>query len=431
MFNKISTKRKSMKKITLMALACAMFMVPAVANAQEVTYVEDPAQGYTFNRFQDNWFVQGLGGAGIMMSRSDNEADFADRIGWKGALMIGKWFSPVAGVRFGGEFNQMKGLTAPDGYIAKLGVRADRALYDGKFLEQQFNDVGGAADFMLNMTNWILGYKPGRFYNATLYAGASAHWVWERENQGRGDWKYAGDQKGDNKHSRHFGMRAGLMNSFRLTNHIDALLDLRFEEIQEHIDGWGHRTWNEYVSAQLGIAYKFNNTEWTAPVVPVCPEYKYTNAEGDALVARLSQADRKIADLENQLRNCAKPQPAPQPGPAPVADSEAPLATIYYPINVSKIVGVQNDVVDAVAEVMKSENKTYTLTGWADNYTGNDKINTRLRKDRVAGVKAALTKKGIDENRLSTQIIDSNRPEVDFGPKSAPLSRAVTIVRNK
>ena len=131
MFNKISTKRKSMKKITLMALACAMFMVPAVANAQEVTYVEDPAQGYTFNRFQDNWFVQGLGGAGIMMSRSDNEADFADRIGWKGALMIGKWFSPVAGVRFGGEFNQMKGLTAPDNYPAKLGVRADRALYDG------------------------------------------------------------------------------------------------------------------------------------------------------------------------------------------------------------------------------------------------------------------------------------------------------------
>ena len=29
-----------MKKITLMALACALFMAPAVANAQEVTYVE-------------------------------------------------------------------------------------------------------------------------------------------------------------------------------------------------------------------------------------------------------------------------------------------------------------------------------------------------------------------------------------------------------
>ena len=81
MFNKISTKRKSMKKITLMALACAMFMVPSVASAQEVTYVEDPAQGYTFNRFQDNWFVGAMGGAGIMMSKWDRQVDFGKKLG--------------------------------------------------------------------------------------------------------------------------------------------------------------------------------------------------------------------------------------------------------------------------------------------------------------------------------------------------------------
>ena len=92
---------------------------------------------------------------------------------------------------------------------------------------------------------------------------------------------------------------------------------------------------------------------------------------------------------------------------------------------------MQNDVVNAVGDVMLDENKNYTLTGWADNYTGNDKINTRLRKDRVATVKNALVKKGVAESRLNTQIDDRNRPDADFGPKSAPLSRAVTIVRNK
>ena len=66
-----------------------------------------------------------------------------------------------------------------------------------------------------------------------------------------------------------------------------------------------------------------------------------------------------------------------------------------------------------------------------DNYTGNNQINTRLRKDRVATVKKALVGKGVAENRLDTQIDDRNRPDVDFGPKSAPLSRAVTIVRAK
>ena len=104
------------------------------------------------------------------------------------------------------------------------------------------------------------------------------------------------------------------------------------------------------------------------------------------------------------------------------------MAVIYYPINVSKIVGVQKDVANACAEVMKSENSNYVLTGWADNYTGNDQINTRLRKERVAGAKAAFIKKGVEANRMDTQINDGNRIN---NPKAASLSRAVTITRAK
>ena len=115
-----------MKKITLTALFCAMFMAPSVVNAQEVTYVEDPAQGYTFNRFQDNWFIEAEGGAGVMLSQKDQEADFGDRYGWKGNLAVGKWFSPILGVRLGGEFNQMKGVVDPNGVNGALGVRKDK-----------------------------------------------------------------------------------------------------------------------------------------------------------------------------------------------------------------------------------------------------------------------------------------------------------------
>ena len=420
-----------MKKITLMALACALFMAPAVANAQEVTYVEDPAQGYTFNRFQDNWFVGAMGGAGIMMSKYDRGVDFKNRIGWKGNLVIGKWFSPIVGLRVMGEFNQMKGATDTKAAIG-MGLRPDmNKKLNGKAgnTYQYFNNIGAAGDAMINLTNWVCGYRPGRLYNAIPYAGAGIHWAFYRANNGAGDWEYAGQKKqnGKKRYARNLSLRAGLLNTFAVSNAVDILLDLRFELMQEHVDGAGNRTWVEYPSALLGIAYKFNKRDWTAPVVPICPTYKYTDAEGDALVARLQAADRKIADLENQLKNCGKP--GPTPGPQPAAD--APLATVYFPINVSKIVGVQNDVVDAVANVMLQENKNYQLTGWADNYTGNNQINTRLRKDRVATVKKALVGKGVAENRLDTQIDDRNRPDVDFGPKSAPLSRAVTIVRAK
>lgn len=420
-----------MKKITLMALACAMFMVPSLASAQEVTYVEDPAQGYTFNRFQDNWFIEALGGAGVMMSKWDANQDFKDRIGWKGNLYLGKWFSPIIGLRFGGEFNQMKGTT--DAAYVKygaMGVRTDKPVAKGG-VEQQFNNIGIAGDVMINITNWWCGYRPGRFYNAIPYVGFGHHWAVYREgNNSNGDWSYAGTKKQDGvkRYARNYSGRAGLLNTFRLGEHVNLLLDLRFEMMQEHVDGSGNRTWVEYPSALLGLSYKFNKTEWTAPIVPVCPTYKCTDAECDALVARLAAADRKIADLEKQLRECLDGKGVTPPTPEA---KEAPLAIVYFPINVSKIVGVQNDVVNAVGDVMLDENKTYTLTGWADNYTGNDKINTRLRKDRVATVKNALVKKGVADSRLNTQIDDRNRPDADFGPKSAPLSRAVTIVRNK
>lgn len=420
-----------MKKITLMALACAMFMVPSVVNAQEVTYVEDPAQGYTFNRFQDNWFIEALGGAGVMMSKWDADRDFGERIGWKGNLYIGKWFSPIIGLRFGGEFNQMKGAIAQNAHLSSaMGVRTDAVVGNSDY-EQQFNNIGIAGDVMINVTNWWCGYRPGRFYNAIPYVGFGHHWAVYRENmKSDGDWSYEGTKKQDGvkRYARNYSGRAGLLNTFRLGEHVNLLLDLRFEMMQEHADGFGQRTWIEYPSALLGLSYKFNKTEWTAPIVPVCPSYKCTDAECDALVARLAAADRKIADLEKQLRDCLGRKCPDQPGPV---DTEAPLAIVYFPINVSKIVGVQNDVVNAVGDVMLDENKTYTLTGWADNYTGNDKINTRLRKDRVATVKNALVKKGVADSRLNTQIDDRNRPDADFGPKSAPLSRAVTIVRNK
>jgi hypothetical protein len=91
-----------MKKITLFAFACAMLVAPAV-NAQEVTYVEDPAQGYIFNNMKDNWFIQGEGGVGVMMSYKDADVKFGKRLAPKADLFIGKWFSPLLGFRIGGH----------------------------------------------------------------------------------------------------------------------------------------------------------------------------------------------------------------------------------------------------------------------------------------------------------------------------------------
>lgn len=412
-----------MKKIAFLSLLWIACLFPSMTSAQEVVYVEDPSQGYLFNRMRDNWFIDAEGGVGFFMSPYDAHAPFGKRIGAKVNLHIGKWFSPLIGIRFGGDFEQLRGATWTGNYAA-LGYRNWPSMYeDGKYAPTHFNDAGVTADVLFNVSNWLAGYKPHRFYNAIFYVGMDANWVYARDGArpvSHGPWKYGAND--DTDHSRNYSVHAGLLNSFAITKKFDLLLDARFDFMQEHTDGagMGYRTWNEYPSLMIGMSYKIGKSEWNAPVTAVCPEWRYTDAEGDALAQELADLKRKYADIESQLRKCLEKPVAAEP-------TKAPLATVYFPINRTEVLGVQRNVVEAVAEVMKNENSNYMLTGWADNYTGNDVINTRLRKGRVATVKKELVNKGVAENRLETQINDGEL--TNYGPKCASLDRAVTILR--
>ncbi len=410
-----------MKKIALLALLCVSYLVPMTTNAQEVTYVEDPSPGYLLNRMRDNWFIMADGGVGMMMSSYDRHEHFGHRLGAKADFFVGKWFSPLLGLRGGVDFEQIKGATWTGNYAA-LGYRNwPRQLDGGKYVPQHFNDIGLVGDVLFNVSNWLCGYKPHRFYNAIFYVGMTVNWVYARDGArpvSDGPWKYGANDDPD--HSRNYSMQTGLLNSFAITKKIDINLDLRFDLMQEHIDGagMGYRTWNEYPGVLIGMTYKFGKSEWNAPTKVICPEWKYPDAKGDSLVAALEEAKRTIADLEDQLKDCLEQQ---------TKKVESPLATVYFPINRTEILGIQRNVVNAIAEVMNNENRNYVLTGWADNYTGNDKINTRLRKGRVASVKNELVKQGVAEGRLDTEINPGNL--TNYGPKCASLDRAVTIHR--
>ena len=140
-----------MKKIVLFALICAAYLVPNYANAQEVTYVEDPSQGYLFNRMRDNWFIDAEGGVGLFMSPYDANAPWGKQLGAKVNVHIGKWFSPLLGLRFGGDFEQLKGATWVGNYAA-LGYRNWPELYkDGKYAPTHFNDAGVTGDVLFNV----------------------------------------------------------------------------------------------------------------------------------------------------------------------------------------------------------------------------------------------------------------------------------------
>ncbi len=395
-----------MKKVFLLALLCTLFM-SANVEAQEVTYVEDPSQGYVMNRFKDNWFISGEIGVGGLGSSYDSELKFGKRLMPSFNIGVGKWFSPILGVRFSADFRKQKGAT-----IDGMGVDPLNPETTGdNYLINRFWSIGPAADVYLNLTNWWCGYKPGRVYNAVLYGGVAVHTQMIKKEDGNDTkWRY---------NTVSIGVRGGLLNTFSVSDHVDLLLDLRLDMDQANYMDYT-RQLNLYGQVLVGVAYKFNKTTWGAPIVPVCPEYKYTDAEGDALVERLKAADAKIADLERQLNECIN-RPIPEPEPV----KEAPLATIYFPIGSSRVQGVQSKVVAAVANAMGGTEDNYVVTGWADNYTGSAARNEQLRQQRADNVVKMLVKNGVASDRLETATGSSNL--TNYGEKSADLDRAATI----
>ena len=395
-----------MKKTTLLALACAFgisFAAQAQEATQEVQYVEDPAQGYLFNRFKDNWFITGEAGANIYFSHGDSERKLGNRFAPTAGLYVGKWFSPIIGLRVGASWMQNKGISdIPVGFCKP---------YNGVY-KQKFNEFGPVFDVMLNLTNWVCGYHPGRKYNLIAYAGGGGYWTYEKGDVANGDEKN-GWQRDDD---RVLAFRVGVINTFNVSKQVQLGLDIRYTGLDNHRDeagdGW-NRTSHD-LAAYLTCTYLFKKREWNAPIVPICPEPENC----DALRARLQAAEGRIADLENQLKDALN-------RPVPKA-KKAPLCTIYYPINIFRLTKKDVQLLTAVSDVMKSSpNKHYTLTGWADNYTGNDVINVRLRHNRVNGVEKQLLKLGVPQSQLTATINNGNL--VDLGEKYVALDRAVTI----
>lgn len=396
-----------MKKITFVALLCALFVAPFV-NAQEVTKVEDPSQGYLQNGLKDNWFVSAQIGANMLVSPNDGKVSLVKRFMQpKAELYVGHWFSQIIALRGGIYANRWRGATKAGELWQRGAISGEKGYYN-----QVTYNMGLTGDIMINASNIFCGYDADRKYNAIPYAGVSFNLPCTRDGI-----------KPDFHRPTYLGLRLGLLNTYALSDKFDALLDVRITGNETRMEG---KNYCGTIDVLIGAAYKFGKQSWSAPIVPVCPEYKYTDSEGDALVARLQQADAKIANVEQQVRDCVQEsKEVAEAAALEAAESAAPLATIYFPIGSAKVTDVQAKIVKAVANVMKNTDEKYVLTGWADNYTGSAKFNEKLRAKRAESVKKMIVRAGVKADRLETTTNNNNL--TTYGAKSASLDRAVTI----
>lgn len=386
--------KKTVFAVLLMATGVATpAMLAAVPQEEAKT---ESSKEIVLNSFKDNWMISLEGGADFSLGRFDSNASFGKRIAPVFGLNVEKWFSPIIGLRLGADYYGIKGA-------ALWGNGLSGEMLDNTYYKQSYGLIVPGLDVMGDLASLFCGYRE-RVYSPILYVGMSV--------------PVGISGEGDIPNWANMGMRGGLLNRFRLSDAWAINLDLRFDVLETTVSNEGNH--GKAFSALVGVTYKFKDRGWKSPEIPVVAPVvgKYSDAEGDALVAQLRDANRKIANLEQQLAEC-KNRPAEK-----VVEEPAPVVTVYYNINSSELQSKDRVVLRAVAKAIKAnEGKKYVITGYADSETGTAAFNAKLRKARAERVYDALVSYGVNPDQLEQKTSDAKLDR--FG--SYILDRAATI----
>ena len=367
--------------------------------------------GYETNRFWDNWEIAAGGGASMLQVErniGDDPGKFFNRVGWNANISVTKWIVPVVGMRLrvdGGEFQNYS---------------FDQPKYGSGIFKTPYLYVHG--DILVNMSNWIGGYRPNRIYSAVSYMGFGYTTMsWTDRSAGSTNSEYA--------------FTTGLLNKFHITPQWDIELDLRswfFREGSLPAEiGSGNRV-AVGLSASVGIAYRFNQRTWT-------PAYSQTDVDGyiaaivgleetllaadAALISAAEELQALETDNKRLKSDLATAQSATQNAMVSHTVGES---IVFFTIGEATLSEYAHATLDNYIAAMRDTTTPITITGYADKETGSAERNMQLSKERAENVTVYLTSKGIDGSRITTQWVGDT--ETAFTTPTTPLvNRCVTL----
>ena len=355
-------------KTILGAIAIATLLsVSFSASAQENNNRDENGNivrgAYETTKFGDNWFI-GLGaGYNAGLYSIDNAAG---KGGLATVVNLGKWFTPSVGARIG-----WRGLTNSSLDLDFGTYKQNTALID----------------FLWNISNAFSGYKETRFWDIIPYAGFGGNWVKVTENA-------AWDQE--------FVVNAGILNDFRLGNHVDLFLDLQAmmtKAPQYNAQGVENDRYYWPVSATLGLIFNLGRTNFDrhSSITPVVVPVPFTVDQYNALKNRVAELEKENAALRNRIAELE----ARKPETVYVDNTVPSSATVYFDLGSSKISEREKAHLEYYASTLPNDAKV-SLIGSADSGTGTPAINAKLSAARAKAVKDLLVSKfGIPENNIS------------------------------
>ena len=236
-----------MKRLFYVIAAAALLLASAnVADAQQARKVNSKE---IF--FKGDFFV-GIGaGPSVYFGEQDRAMKFHHRIAPAMDVYLGKWIIPCLGIRVAYSGGRAYGVTNADtGFVYSTGEVYDHHPDGCKAIfKQRFNYLGVRGDLLFNVTNLVLGHNTDRLYDFTFYGGLGIHKVYDELEASR------------------FGLSFGIMNNFRITKALAAVLDIHCTAVPEDFEHEvgvrpgkkenGLYSHDGIMTAAIGICYNF------------------------------------------------------------------------------------------------------------------------------------------------------------------------------
>ncbi len=368
-----------MKKF-LLSIALVAFSVANVA-AQETSAEKLRWKGIMNNGFWSNWELSVAGGVNATAWDGVATNQVTGDLGWQVEGGLTKWFNPIVGARvqlIGGELNK-----------SNKSVNS--------------NWIMPHADAVINLSNWIGGYREDRVYYAKLFAGAGVNFVDINAQGGSG-----------------FAATAGLINTFRVCKQLDINLELKGilsagHDMPAYIAPVAGK-YGQIYSATLGIAYRFNKRDWSKA---------YSQEEVDgylasiaALEAGLAEAHRNEGKLAERLAaqkaatdQALKDNEALRAELAKRKNSVVSSTALFFNLNSARLLDRAKSAMQILAETIAAapKDQVFTLVGHADDETGSPEYNQKLSEKRAKAVYDYLVENGVNKDQLTWKGVGSSQ----------------------
>jgi outer membrane protein OmpA-like peptidoglycan-associated protein len=325
------------------------------------------------NKPGSNWFLSLRAGMGGVWGESKPHFTspwnwFRNKDGYwhpTAGLALGKWFSPVWGLRLDANYGGVESFSS--------GEMVSATHY-----------IAGTSDFLVNLKNFFLPYNPKGLFNPVLYAGAGV---------------LRTDKSSTEPAFFNFITKGGLQLNFRLSNAVDVFADGQLILVPGGFDRNPASTIanaDVITNATIGLTYRFNFRHFIkAPVVDQ---------------NLLDALNKEINDLRNRPQVVCPPVPVcPEPAKKVETVAKQPqveLTPVFFKVSSYLIEENQLVSIERAAQYLLDNPKAkLEITAYSDKETGSVNFNLNLSEKRANAVLDLLVQKfSIDKSRLKVSF---------------------------